>query len=516
MSRLLLEAHDISVSYGERTVLAFDDFTLYAGERVGLVGENGAGKSTLLRVLSGELWPDGGWRAEYAPLAVIEQSGLAEGAEFSPALRGELRVQPLREGLSGGEKTRRRIAAAFSGKGGVLLADEPTNDLDAEGLERLRRLLRLPEALVLISHDRALLDEVCNRIVLLEEGRLTSFPGNYSAFRAELENRRQYQNSLYRQALDEEKRLKNMIQRQAETVSQRGKLPSRMGNSEARLHKRAGGATQAKLSQSRRAMESRLEHLERPDRPRDDPAIAMKLGAATPVVSRTAVELRELSLTAGERTLLRGAFLTLPTGSHTALLGPNGCGKTSLLRRIAAGESGGGLRIAPGVKIGWFDQDHAGTLDGARSALENVMDGSVYPESMARIILARLNLRGGDVHKKLSLLSGGEVAKCALARLFCADVNLLLLDEPTNHLDVFTLEALQEVLRSYAGTVLLVSHDRRFVQETTERLAFVENGTIRTFEGNWAEWEQRQRRDEDEEAAGLENTLRWLRQESAE
>ena len=173
MSRLLLEAHDISVSYGERTVLAFDDFTLYAGERVGLVGENGAGKSTLLRVLSGELWPDEGWRAEYAPLAVIEQSGLAEGAEFSPALRGELRVQPLREGLSGGEKTRRRIAAAFSGKGGVLLADEPTNDLDAEGLERLRRLLRLPEALVLISHDRALLDEVCNRIVLLEEGRLT-------------------------------------------------------------------------------------------------------------------------------------------------------------------------------------------------------------------------------------------------------------------------------------------------------------------------------------------------------
>ena len=447
MARLLLEARDIFKAYALRTILDVKSFELYDGERVGLVGENGAGKSTFIKILSGQLEPDSGTVVCHAPLHVIAQQGDFTDDEFDPALRSEFAAQDSRDGLSGGEKTRRRIAGALSGKGGILFADEPTTDLDAKGVERLeRRLKEFDGALVLISHDRALLDSLCTRIIQLEDGKITSFPGNYSAYRAELENRREHQQFLYDKYRAEEKRIKGMIQHEYEHASQMGHLPKRMGNSEARLHKRETTVAQGKVHQSRKMFETRLAQLEKVDRPREDPGISMKLGAATPVTSRTALEIRMLNIRAGSKTLLEGASMRLPVGSKTALLGDNGCGKTTLLTRIAKDKHNPSIRISPGVKIGWFDQDHRSTLDLEKTALENAMCASIFPESVVRTILARLNMRGEDVFKPLRVLSGGELAKVALARLFAADINLLILDEPTNHLDVFTLEALQGVL----------------------------------------------------------------------
>ena len=484
MARLLLEARNITKSYALRTVLDVDSFEIYDGERIGLVGENGAGKSTFIKILSGQLEPDSGAVIRHAPMHIIAQQGDFTDNEFDPALRSEFSAQDSRDGLSGGEKTRRRIAGALSGRGGILLADEPTTDLDSKGVERLERRLReFDGALILISHDRALLDSLCSRIVQLEDGKLTSFPGNYSAYRAELSNRREHQQFLYDKYRAEEKRIKGMIQHEYEHAAQKQHLPKRMGNSEARLHKRETTVVQGKIHQTRKMFESRLNQLEKVDRPREDPSIAMKLGAATPVTSRTALEIRMINLRAGSKILLESASMRLPVGSRTALLGDNGCGKTTLITRIAKEKHNPAIRISPGVKVGWFDQDHAGTLDRGKTALENAMRESIFPESTVRTILARLNMRGEDVFKPLNVLSGGELAKVALASLFASDINLLILDEPTNHLDIFTLEALQGVLKDYAGTLLFVSHDRRFVTDVADRLVFFENRKLVTFEG---------------------------------
>ncbi|MGI6239441.1 MAG: ribosomal protection-like ABC-F family protein [Christensenellales bacterium] len=490
MSRLLLEARDIEKSYGLRKVLDIESFELYDGDRVGLVGENGAGKTTLFQILSGQIEPDTGAVARLAPISVIEQTGALHDYAFDPALRSEFGAIELREGLSGGEKTRRRIAGALTARGHVLLADEPTTDLDAQGVERLEKRLREYEgAIVLISHDRALLDALCTKIAQLEDGRLTVFPGNYSAYRQELERRRAHQQFKYDSYRAEQGRIRGMIQREVEHASQKQHLPKRMGNSEARLHKRSVTNVQARIHQLRKGYESRLDRLEEVDRPREDPAIAMRLGAASPITSRTAVEIRDMNLRAGSKMLLEGASMRLPTGTRTALLGENGCGKSTLIARIVRGNDPR-VRMSPGVKMGWFDQDHSATLDLDASALENAMARSVFPEAVVRTIMARLMIRGDDVFKPARVLSGGERAKVALARLFAADINLLILDEPTNHIDVFTLEALQDVLSEYAGTLLFVSHDRRFVREIAQRLVFFEARSLVTFEGDMEQYEK--------------------------
>lgn len=519
MSRILLEASGIRHGFGLRRVLEIDSLRIYDGERIGLIGENGAGKSTLLGILAGEIVPNEGTVRRDCAIAVIHQVGDAEGLD-DPALSAKFAAQQRREGLSGGERTRRRIAAALSADSQLLLADEPTTDLDAEGVAQLRRELeQYRGAMVLVSHDRELLDALCTRILHIEDAKLTDFPGNYSAYRAELERRRAHQKFEYEQYRTEQARLRASIQGNRERASQMKKAPSRMGNSEARLHKMDSRQISQQLHKARRQMESRLERLEVRERPREDIEIRMALGARTPIPARNAVEVRRLALKAGEKKLLSNAAFTLPTGSRTALLGANGCGKTTLMRAIAAraaesgqlcggapegANTGSAIRIHPAARIGWFDQTHEQTLDFAQTALQNAMRDSVHAESDVRTVLARLGLCGDDVFKPAGVLSGGERGRVALAKLLLSDANLLLLDEPTNHLDVFTLEALESLLIGYRGTVLFVSHDLAFVDAVATRLMRFESGALASFEGTRAEWAQRERADRDAEARALE------------
>ena len=422
MSRILLEADGIEVRFGDRTLLKIERLRVYDGERIGLIGENGAGKSTLLKVLAGELVPDAGAVRRACPVALIRQTGDA-GDDISKGLRSAFRAPVQREGLSGGELTRRRIAAALTRDAPLLLADEPTTDLDSEGIAALREAIAHRRgAMILVSHDRALLRKLCDRIWRLEDGKIDDFPGGYDACQAELQRRREYQQFKYDRSRAEQARLKAAAQRQTEWAASVKKVPKRMGNSEARLHTREYTNAVLALSHAKRTLENRMERVERVERPRDLPEVRMALGASRPIAAKIALRLERASLSAGGKALLSNAALTLPTGSRTALIGENGCGKTTLLRAIA-GECppgvafSGKLSINPGARIGRFDQDHAKSLDLHRTALENAVADTVLPESEVRTVLARLGLRGDDVFKTADWLSGGERARVALAKL---------------------------------------------------------------------------------------------------
>ena len=452
MSRsILLQARGLQKHFGDRGVLDIEEIELYQGDRIGLVGENGAGKSTLLGILAGEIAPDSGTVSRFCPMGYIRQLGGEDrDAPMDKALQSLFSAQEAREGLSGGERARRRIAAALSQNPLLLLADEPTNDLDIQGVAALeKQLSRFDGALVLVSHDRALLDKLCNVIYELEDGRITVYPGNYSDYRAQKEQKLQRARFEYQQYRAEQARLSAAIQGKREHASQVVKLPSRMGISEARLHRRSATETEEKLHKTRKALETRLEHLEEKPRPREEIALTMRPGSFTPIVSKTVLTMRDMNLRAGSKVLLQGASMTLPTGSKTALMGPNGCGKTTLIGRILKGNDPR-IRLSPGVKLGWFGQDHAATLDMDKSALDNVAGANVFGQDAPRRVLARLNLKEQQILKPARLLSGGERAKTCLARLLVGDYNLLILDEPTNHLDVFAMEALGKLLMDYA------------------------------------------------------------------
>ena len=491
MVKLLLEADRIDKNFGPRRLLDIKHLTVYDGERIGLIGENGAGKSTLLRILCGEEAPDAGNVRRYGPAALIRQQGNADGADDT-RVRAVFRARDEREGLSGGEMTRNRIAAALSAHPRLLLADEPTTDLDGEGIALLKSELELfPGALILVSHDRALLRALCGRIWYLEDGTITDFPGGYDAFVAERRQRREREQFEYDRYREEKKRLEESARKMAERAAAVKKAPSRMGNSEARLHTREWTDSVLQLSHAKRTIQNRIDHLEVKEKPRKMPEIRMALGVDHPVGAKTALEARIDRLAAGGQTLLENTLLTLPTGSRTALVGPNGCGKTTLLNVLGGDIPGavtfeGRVRFNPAVRAGWFDQHHDRALAADRTILENVTRESVRDESMARTVLARLGFRRDDVFKPVSALSGGERARTALARLLLMDLNLLILDEPTNHLDLFTLEELERLLSDYGGTLLFVSHDEEFVRKAATRRVRFEDRALKTDGGGAA------------------------------
>ncbi len=487
---LLLSAQHLRVRFGLRTLFEIDTIEIQDGDRIGLVGDNGAGKSTLLALLHGETAPDAGTVRRFAPSAVVRQFGDAEEAQRDSEVAARLQAKDeAHEGISGGELERMRVARALSTRAPILFADEPTTNLDFGGVAEVRRLLAAHQgALVLVSHDRALLDDLCTQVWELEDGKLRSFPGNYSAYRAQKEREREHQRFEYEQYRTEQARLQALFYDVKEHARGVTKIPKRMGNSEARLHKRGRGfQTQEKLDKTAKAIQSRIANMEVKERPHEEAKLKMALSGRDGITSRAAVRADGLTLRAGGKTLLSGASFALSTGERTALVGPNGCGKTTLLRAIRDGADG--VRLSPGVTIGWFGQETLDTLDLGKTLLENAMRDSLLPAHHVRTLLARVGLTERDMDKPASVLSGGERAKTALVRLMAGGATLLLLDEPGNHLDIHATEALEEMLSAYEGTLLMVSHDRRLIDTVAGRLLLFDRGTLKSFDGNLSAYE---------------------------
>ena len=226
MAKWILNTTAVSLAYGDRNLLETDGLTVYEGDRIGLIGENGAGKTTLLRILAGELWPDSGQVRCSVPIAMIHQQGNGEAGE-DEHMKALFRAKGPREGRSGGEMTRNRISDALGSRPRLLMADEPTTDLDEEGLSLLKKQLTdFDGSMILVSHDRVMLQSLCNRIWYLEDGKITDFPGGYEAFMAERTRQRERAAFEYDQYQAERKRLKKSAQRMAERASRVKKAPS--------------------------------------------------------------------------------------------------------------------------------------------------------------------------------------------------------------------------------------------------------------------------------------------------
>ncbi len=488
MSFCYLNAVQLEKHIGQRRLFSIPLLQIYEGDRIGLIGRNGAGKSTLLSILSGEAAPDKGLIKREAPIHLVHQFGAPDQSDEAQTLK-EFRVTEaaLRASRSGGEQTRLRLAEADIARVKLLFCDEPTANLDAQGRALLKKKLSQCDTFVLVSHDRELLNGLCNCIWYLSDETVTAYPGNYNDFLRIQETERAQQARDYERYVSEKAHLEEALDTASSKASKMKGPPKRMGNSEARLHRR-DNKSQEKLHNAKNALKTRLEKLEKVDRPRDELAIHLDFSLTDPPQSKTVLRAEHVSF-GYDRPLFTDASFELPLGSKTALLGPNGAGKSTLLRLIR--EEAEGIRKTPKANLGVFCQEFE-TLDLHKTVLQNALKHSIQSETVVRTILSRLLFSRDEMIKPASVLSGGERVKLAFAQLFVGPANVLLLDEPTNYLDILSLSVLETMIKEYEGTILFVSHDQAFVSAVATRLLMLENGQLQTFDGTFADFQQKQ------------------------
>ncbi len=521
----LFRLNQVSLAFGDQPVFRDADFSIEAGERVCLIGRNGAGKTTLLRLITGEQSPDSGEvvlrrdmvvaqlqqelptdtgrtvreivRSGLAPLQALverfeELSPRARNAQDAAELQSlqaridladgwnlEQRVESIMSELalpaertlgelSGGWRRRVELARAIVARPDLLLLDEPTNHLDIVAIEWLETMVqRFTGAVLFISHDRAFLDRIATRIVEIDRGRLLSFPGDYLAFldrREQLLDEEKAQNALFDKKLAEE-----------EDWIRQGIKARRTRNE---------GRVRALL----KLREQRAARIAQTQKARISIEVAQPSG-------RKVIEARHITHGFGGRALFRDLTIRIARGERIGLIGNNGVGKTTLLR-ILLGEitpQAGTVKLGAGIETGYFGQLRE-TLDPEKTVAQVIGDGQDYVRLNGRPVHVIGYLRGFLFSARRAMtpvkaLSGGERNRVILARLFTRPTNLLVLDEPTNDLDVETLEVLEEQLTNYDGTLIVVSHDRMFMDNVvTSTLAFETGGVVRRYPGGYSDW----------------------------
>jgi ATP-binding cassette subfamily F protein 3 len=524
----------ISRAFGGRTLFSGVDLEVRAGDRIALVGPNGVGKTTLLRIAAGLEPPDAGERScarggrvgllrqeidparsgtvqeeaagAFAHLDALEaelhalQGRIAEaGAAVTPAdserydaLQSRLlhedgfsrdaQVSRVLEGLGFDAAARARPLASFSGgwlmrvelaklllaDPEVLLLDEPTNHLDLPSLEWFdETLAAFRGGVVLVSHDRAFLRRHATRVAELSAGRLTLYPGGWDFYLEERERRRE----------------------QAE--AQREAQDRKVAETERFIERFRAKASKARQVQSRVKALAKLERAPAPE------AATRRMRLAIPEPARAGavpLELVGVHKAYGEQVIYRGIDVQIRRGEKVALVGPNGAGKSTLLRMLAGvlPFERGERRVGHQVQVAFYAQHQLDALDPRCSVLEELeRDAALEDQPRLRGHLGAFLFSGDDVQKKVSVLSGGEKARLALAKLLLRPCNVLVLDEPTNHLDVSACEVLEQALAAYTGTLVVISHDRAFLNAIATRVIEVRGGVLREFLGNYDDYLRR-------------------------
>ena len=490
---LLIDAVNIKKYFSDRLIFEFDNLKVYSNERIGIVGANGEGKTTLLNVLSKKDEADEGVVKLYGNLEYITQLKKPEKKTISPEMASRFSVnETYLDTMSGGEKTRFKLALALENNPPLIFADEPTSNVDIEGIELLQGMLDgYKGALLIISHDREFLDNVCTKIIEIHNGKIKEYNGNYSQYKSQKKLEIERQEFEYQKYIDEKKRLEEVVKDISRKSKTMRKTPKRMGNSEARLHKMGNQSAKASLEKIAKSTRSRIEHLEAKEKPQNETYIKLDVGRVQNIHSKVIIEGKDINKNFGEKVIFNNADFQILNRSKVALVGPNGSGKSTLINMIINMESG--IHVAKGAKIGYFSQEMS-ILDTDKTILENVICSSIYDETLARTLLSRLLFKGEDVYKKVNVLSGGERVKVSFAKILLEDINLLILDEPSNYMDILSLEVIEDALREYDKTLLFTSHDRSLIGKVADHIMKIEDNKIKMFEGTYKEYLERENR----------------------
>jgi ABC transport system ATP-binding/permease protein len=522
----LLTLRNIQLSYGAAPLLHGVNLSIEPGERLCLVGRNGAGKSTLMKLIAGEIQADDGDVEKQPGLTIArlvqEVPADTEGSVFDVVARGlgdlgsvlaqhaalslqladasdadMKRFEDLQHeldsrdgwtlsqrvdtvltrlaldgstdfaGLSGGMKRRVLLAQSLVQEPDILLLDEPTNHLDIESIRWLEEFLKgWNGTLLFITHDRAFLRALATRIIELDRGKLTSWPGSYEKY---LEGKQAQLDAEEKANADFDKKLS-----QEETWIRQG-IKARRTRNEGRVRA---------LKAMRQERATRRERTGQAN-------LTVQQGDKS---GKLVIEADKLTASFGGQTLFQDLSLTIQRGDRIGLIGPNGCGKSTLLKLLLGRMTPqhGTVKLGTNLQIAWFDQLRE-TLDENKSIIDNVVEGSDFIEinGQSKHIIGYLQdflFEPARCRQPVKALSGGERNRLLLARLFTRPFNLLVLDEPTNDLDAETLDLLEEQLMQYQGTLLLVSHDREFVDNVVTSTLVFENGTVNEYVGGYQDW----------------------------
>ena len=451
---MILNISNLSKSYVGQSVLKEVSFHLEEKEKAAIVGINGSGKTTLLRCILGiEEADEGG-------IAFSKDKKMAYLAQQHADMEQE---DEEYESLSGGQKTKKRLEEILMEKPDLLILDEPTNHLDIGSIQWLEKVLkRYDGAVLLVSHDRYFLDKIVTKIIDLERGKARMYQGNYTAYVEKKKMIREAERKAYENQQAEIKHQEAVI----EKLKQFNREKS------------------IKRAESREKLLSKVERLEQPEDLQNEMRLLFMPREAS---GNDVLIAKDLGKSFdGKRLFSHGTF-SIQRGEHVAVIGDNGTGKTTLLKilngLIQADE--GEFRLGSKVKIAYYDQEHA-VLHMEKTLFDEIQD--TYPDmnnTRVRNVLAAFLFTGDDVYKKVGDLSGGERGRVSLAKLMLSDANFLILDEPTNHLDIQGKEVLEEAIRNYEGTVLYVSHDRYFINQTATRIMELFSNRFDNYIGNY-------------------------------